>query len=332
MRRRTLLKSALAVGAGTAVATTIPALASKSTAAKLTVARGGSNYGWYQLDGCDREPYGVVASFHNAPDTIAQQLRTMFDAGQRRLRIPLFHRRGTPSGTLIDSTGGDLPAQARQNLTDLLRLIKETGFEEIQVAYIPSGGNTPYEWPSWNEDLYLENWNVVRNIRPIVAGAGAHYRLDLYNEAIPTVGQEVLLQYARRLWGDYTREFGKDDTIGFSTIADPDRVRRIPEVYGDNPPHLFDFHFYFNDQLDEHGKFTETHRLMNEMGYTSQGWTIGEMHYDDPVAAEQLSRAITETGRQVFYALQWPWTREKRCEHVDVTPPVDFGNYIGVGF
>lgn len=339
MRRRDLIKATAGLGAAAAtaaaVSAAVPALAATERAGTPragTTTRGGSNYGWYRLDGCEREPYGVVNSFHKAPEDISEQLRAMYDGGQRRLRIPLFHRRGPESGTLMDSTGGDLSAQNRRNLTDLLAAIKRAGFEEIQVSFIPSGGNTPFDWPEWNPDLYQENLSIVRNLRPIIADAGVHYRLDLYNEAIPTTGQEVLLQYARTLWTDYTAEFGKDDTVGFSTIANPDRVRRIPEVYGDNPPYLFDFHFYFNDQLDEYGKFTETHRLLTEMGYAKEGWTIGEMHYNDPVAADLLSRAIADTGRTVYYALQWPWTREKRCEHVDVTPPVDFGNYLAVGF
>ncbi|MEU3272956.1 hypothetical protein ABZ639_19110 [Saccharomonospora sp. NPDC006951] len=333
MRRRNLLKAVAGIGAGAALAGALPATTSAAGVRRAgTTSRGGSNYAWYQLDGCNREPYGVVNSFHKAPETIAEQLQAMYDAGQRRLRIPLFHRRGPESGTLLDSTGGDLSAQNRKNLTDLLALIKETRYEEIQVSFIPSGGNTPFEWPQWNPDLYEENRSIVHNIRPLIAEAGVHYRIDLYNEAIPTAGQEVLLRYARELWADYTSAYGKNDTIGFSTIANPDRVRRIPEVYGANPPHLFDFHFYFNEQFDEYGKFMETHRIMNEHGYLTQGWTIGEMHYNDPVAADQLSRAIADSGRTVYYALQWPWTREKRCEHVDVTPPIDFDRYLAVGF
>lgn len=46
--------------------------------------------------------------------------------------------------------------------------------------------------------------------------------------------------------------------------------------------------------------------MMNEMGLGQQGWIIGEVHYNDPTAAANVRRAIDETGRTVFYLLQWP--------------------------
>ena len=175
MQRRQFIRTAVGLGASAALAAAVPAAAAAGRVARAgTQSRGGSNYGWYQLDGCAREPYGVVNSFHKAPGTIADQLQTMYDNGQRRLRIPLFHRRGPESGTLLDSTGGDLSEQNRQNLTDLLAAIKQTGFEEIQVSFIPSGGNTPFEWPELIPDLYDENVSIVRNLRPINADAGLH--------------------------------------------------------------------------------------------------------------------------------------------------------------
>ena len=40
---------------------------------------GGSNYGWYKVDGitCDREAYGVIANYDTAAAIIKQQLATM---------------------------------------------------------------------------------------------------------------------------------------------------------------------------------------------------------------------------------------------------------------
>ena len=64
-------------------------------------------------------------------------------------------------------------------------------------------------------------------LRPIIAGAGVHYRLDLCNEAVPAPNQTLLLAYTQRLWTDYTHVHGKEDTLGFSIIADPARITSI---------------------------------------------------------------------------------------------------------
>lgn len=296
--------------------------------------RGGANYGWWGLDGCDREPFGVVRTFHQNAEVIRSQLRDMYQQGQSRLRILLYHRRGPDSGTLLDSTGGDLSVQNRRNLADLLTAVAEAGFVEIQVSFLPQGRNVPYLWPRWDEDLYQENWNLIVNLRPLLVDAGILYRIDLCNEAIPAPSQPVLLEYAQRLWTDYTHVFGRDDTLGFSAIASADRVARIPDVYGTEPPHLFDFHFYGNtwDGRDEHRQFVDTHQAMAAMGYGVQGWTIGEVYYDDQAAAEGLRRAIDETGRTVHYLLEWPLRRGAACEHVSVAPPLSFAAYSARGF
>jgi hypothetical protein len=337
MRRRALLGSAAAAvgAAGLAGWPAGPSLAATSGAPS----RGGSNYGWYRIDGCNREPYGVVNSFHKAPDVIRAQLAAMRAAGQARLRVHIIHRRRPDTGTAMDSTGGNLSAANRQNLTDLLRAIADAGFVEIQVTFMPIGENAAYNWPSWNDGIYQENWNLISHLRPIIAGAGIHYRIDLCNEAVPTAGQPVLLAYVKRLWTDYTDAFGKKDTCGFSTIGFPGRIENIPQVYGNNPPHLFDFHFYRRRGVDEGGLFTTAHNMMNQYGYTTQGWTIGEVFYDDPAAASRLRQAIDSTGRTVYYLLQWP-VQAPRIDFPDPTcpdatvppPPVNFGAYIAQGF
>lgn len=337
MRRRGLLRSAAAVGAAGLVGWS----ADPSPAAPAGAqARGGSNYGWYQIDGCNREPYGVINSFHKAPDVIRGQLAAMRAAGQHRLRIHIIHRRRADTGTSMDSTGGNLSAPNRQNLTDLLRAIVDAGFAEIQVAFMPIGENIAYNWKTWEKEIYQENWNLIANLRPIIAGAGIHYRIDLCNEAVPTETQPLLLRYTKQLWSDYTNAFGKKDTFGFSAIGVPGRISYIPQIYGDNPPYLFDFHFYRRSVLVDEGQmFTTAHNMMNQYGFTTQGWTIGEAFFNDPAAARSLRQAMISTGRTVYYLLQWP-VQAPRIDFPDPTcpdatvqpPPVNFGAYLAQGF
>lgn len=331
--RRTLFGLAGGIAAGAVAWPVYQAVRPGAASAGVAQGVGGSNYGWYKLDGCSREPYGVVNTFDSARDTITSQLKQLAQAGQQRLRVLVYHHRGADTGTAMDSTGGDLSARNRQNLTDLLGAVVAAGFAEIQVSFLPIGDNFAANWSAWNEDLYQENWNLIHNLRPIVAGAGLQYRIDLCNEAIPTSGQATLLRYAQRLWTDYTGTFGKDDTVGFSIIGmDTDRIAQIPAVYQGNPPNLFDFHFYGSDTADEYQQFVAAHQIMNQQGFSGQGWTISEVYYDDATAADNLHRAIADTGRTVFYLLQWPLEKGSSCSDVSVAPPADFGAYAAQGF
>jgi hypothetical protein len=305
------------------------ALASSYPAYAQYLSPGGSNYAWYrvgvtQTNPCDREPYGVIYNYDVETATINSQLQAMYSNGQRRLRIPIFFGRGLNTGTVMDSTGGNLSPRFRYNLANFLNSVRQHGFVEIEVSfhpitYAPVGAhNDPTTWGAFSEDYYQENWNVIANLRPIIIGAGIPYLLDLTNEAIPNSNQSALLHYARRLWSDYTSTFGKNDTVGFSVVGDePGRVQQIPAVYQGNYPYLFDMHFYDNAGSN----FVSVRNTLANWGLT-QGWIIGETFYDDPQEARELEQAIYSTGQTVFFVLQWPLTRTSPCAHVNVGVPL----------
>ncbi|MDT0300748.1 hypothetical protein [Streptomonospora wellingtoniae] len=327
--------AALAVAASAAaVVDSTGAAPEAATAAAAAGANspGGSNYNFYRLDGCNREPYGVLKNFHTKRDLITDQLTEMHANGQRRLILGIFHRNGPETGTVMDSSGGDIKEQYKQNLADLLATADDIGFAEVEVAMHVLGGNSPNGWDSWHEDLYQENWQLIQKIRPIVRNSGIHYRLNLGNELTPAPNQPQTLAYTQRLWDDYTAAYGKGDTVGFSIIGSrPERIAAIPDMYGGDPPHLFDFHFYGDDSADEYEQFTAAHRQMAEMGY-DQGWVVGETYYNDAAAADRIDRAIADTGREVYWLTQWPLTRDRGCDHVDVAPPAEFDAFAGAGF
>jgi hypothetical protein len=301
-------------------------------------APGGSNYSWYQVDRpapgvCVREQYGVIPNFGRpgAHAAIKSELAQMIASGQRKLRIGIFHAHGIDTGTVMDSTGGDLSAQNRRNLGDLLGALKAAGFTQVEVAFHPEGPAVR-EWTAWRQDLYDENFALIRNLRPLIRAAGLPYVIDLSNEAIPTVQQPLVLRYARTLWAEYTRAFGRTDTVGFSVIGDPAHVNEIPAVYGGKPPYVFDIHFYGGTSgLDEYQQFVVADRLMRDRGLR-QPRIIGEAFYDDAAAADELQRAIAAGTRRVWYLTQWPLSRGSACSDVDVGAPTAFGAYARAGF
>ncbi len=306
------------------------------TPPQAPAALGGSNYGWYYLaPPCNREPYGVVYNYNTATATINTQLQQMYDNGQRRLKIPIYHARGLNSGTIMDSTGGNLSPQFQANLANLLAAIKAAGFVEIEVGFYPQSNNSPIGWTTFSDDYFQENWSLIQNLHPIIAGAGISYHIDLQNEGIPPLGWAVLLQYDQMLWNDYVAEFGSDDTVGFSIIADSAHVGQVNAVYGPSPygnqgsPQLFEVHIY-----DETGsEFATAFNALTSQGYQGVPWIIGEAFYNDAAEATSLRQEADSTGQKVLYITQWPLSSDESCSNaVNVAPPVNFSNYQAQGF
>jgi hypothetical protein len=306
-----------------------------------TLSPGGSNYAWYNLDApfqpapqtgqnC-REPYGIIANYHQpgVRSTVQSQLSQMRANGQERLRIPIYHGRGLNTGTVMDSTGGNLSATHRQNLQNFLADIKTAGFAEIMVGFFPTSAfNDPIQWSAWREDGFQENWNLIFTLRPLIVNAGILYRIDLMNEGAPTSGQTRLQEYVRRLWGNYNYVFGKADTVGVSIIGDNiDRyvtMRNVMLSTGYGLPYLYSVHFY--ESAVSGNAMANLHQAMQSRG-DAGGWIIGEVLYQDQTTLNKMLTTYVGT-RPIFFVLQWPVSRGRGCDgHADVAPPVDFSVY-----
>jgi hypothetical protein len=215
----------------------------------------------------------------------------------------------------------------RQNLKGLLDALKRSGFEEVEVGFFPIHDNSPQRWTEWNEALYRENFAVLAGLRPIIAGAGMPYRIDLLNEGIPDPKQQILMQYVRRLWSDYTTNFGSDDTVGFSVIPSPVRIAQIPLVYRGIMPKAFDLHPY-----DNAGSVLENaHAELTRMGLGQIPWIIGEAYYNDGKEAQEIADASAHTRHRILFLTQWPLSRDRNCKDVDVIP-LGFTAYRSRGF
>jgi len=325
-----LLAAAIACGGGSKPPT------QPTGPTQLPAGLGGSNYAWYQLDPpCTREPYGVIYNYNTATATINSQLQQMYFNGQRRLRIPIYFARGIDSGTIMDSTGGNLAPQFQSNLANLLAAIKAAGFEEVEVGFFPQSANNPVQWTTFSDDYFQENWSLIQNLRPIIVASGLSYHLDLLNEGIPPPGYAPMLQYDQMLWNDYVSAYGSADTLGFSIIADSAHAGQVSAVYGPSlygssgSPQLFDVHVY-----DETGaSFATAFNALNSQGYQGVPWIIGEAFYNDAVEAAALRQQANSTGQQVLYLTEWPVTSDESCSpDVNVAPPADFSNYQAQAF
>jgi hypothetical protein len=266
----------------------------------------------------------VLPNYNKHEAVINARLQTMFKNGQRRLRTAI-----PPPANLVGRSPDDaIDMTYKRNVEAFLGAVKQNGFEEIEVG-IGSVGEPPTKWTEWHENLYLQRWGLIMKLRPLLVASGLHYYTDLLNEGLPASNQPMLLRYTQRLWADYTKSFGKKDTIGFSIIAtvSQDRYKQIPKVYGTNLPEVFDLHIYDNS----YASFVNAHTRMKALGVSKIPWIIGEAFYNDSKQADDLSLAIRITQQQVLFLLEWPLTRAKQCDDVDVVP-LAFDEYIKRGF
>ncbi len=329
---------------------------------------GGINYHWYGLDGlCNREPFGIVANYHladsNGPvrSQVQQQLAVMRSRGMMRLSLGIYFTHGFSTGTLIDSSDPAQVSQAVTNIGILLADVKAAGYSEVLFRFFPTSNINPSQ-SSFDPSLVDEYWDLITQVRPAVVAAAISYRLDLGVELAPRDSNPFLIPVSERykypqnfewsravrtLWQRYFAAYGLVDTIGFSFFTDtnPDnqrwRVRHMRYVYEGNYPNLYAVDIYPTASINAADKFIQLHDAMvredsdGSLGFRDDGWIIGEVNYEDPLVAADLSSAIAATGRSVVYLTQWPLDRANALcvdPNVNVRPPYDWNVYKAYGF
>lgn len=307
------------------------------------VAAGGSNYAWYDNDdsGLPGTPcfwnYGIIPNYHvsGVRSTVQSQLEAMWNQGQRRLRIPIYHQASPISGYEVDSTYGNLGTQEKQNLMDFMEDIGNAGYEEILIAFMPqSTPSDPKTWPTWNESKFQENWNLIYNLHDDIVNEATNagvsvVKFDLYNEGAPSdydlTAYPQLAEYLERMWNNYVWTFGKSDTVGFSVIghvSPAERYENMRAIYistGFGLPYVYDFHIYDNFQTN----FAAIDSVLSNYS-DSNGLIIGETYYYNS-GIDTAINAIS-TSRTVWHIYQWPLQSTSapgplNCAHTDITFP-----------
>lgn len=324
--------------------------------------RGGSTLNWYRLGpGCDREPYGIIANYHEpgVRTRVRKQLIALRAAGQGRISLSLFHQRpevptldGRVTGTVLDSTGGRLHPQMEQNLVDYLRDIRAAAFTEVVFRYHPQGPNDVRNEDRWSDSLRDENWSLIASIEPLLLDSGLRHTTDLFAEGMPRARNvssvifdnvpqfEDWSDYARFVWRAYADAFGTANTLGFSFVSDTEarridaRARHMDYIYGSQRPAVLGFSLYGEGgSRDETWIFREYQRQLVDEGWGGLDWIVTEAWYNDPGAAAAIQQALGDTGQPVRFLIQWPVERDSTCSP-DVTEatPIGFDAFIKSGF
>lgn len=320
---------------------------------------GGSNYFFHQVDYTSDPkgnwtPYTALANIGQpaALASIRSQLRAMYNAGQRSLRIPVwFLTEGAIGGasngyacgrSLTPNDGFTLEANCRNNLATLLAEIRAVGFEHVIVGLFPQWYNDPWvceivpggQWPNRAAD----NYGVIVDLRRVARASGLKYMIDLGNEDIPQTGRDAChMSYAQSTWTRYVNDFGVGDTVGFSIALDSrwavqNRFGLIDQVYGATLPPALDLHIYGDSTGDTDAAiFHATYSLHNQMSAAvrARPWIIGESYFNDNRAAIDLGTSRIMTGKQVLFLTQWPLQRSNGSTPSALAP---FDRYQDYGF
>jgi hypothetical protein len=279
----------------------------------------------------------VINHYHLNPTKVKSQLQSMCTAGQKKIGLQFWHTDSNTgqtdpakwAGGAIDSTGGQLVPQLKSNINSVLSDIKATKsqngnncFNEVQIRLLPIQGtlNDPETWTTWNQTMYNSNKKFLLAVRTEtesnLVGSGIRRFYDLAGE-MAGVDKGQASQYMERLWREYTTEFGKSDTYGFTIVPLPGRITKLIEVYdkvGVRPDQyaidVYDFpDLYYSERKSMLGQL---YPVIDELRAKNELWKpilIQETYYSDTLGHNELSFAKT-LGLQIRSIMQWQASRE----------------------
>ncbi len=310
---------------------------------------GGSNYPMYSVgnyleyptDSVWFIPYNmrpVIGTYHLAPDTVRKQLAIVYNNGQRKIALDLWYSDFSSDFNLVDSpiyghvvsaTMGKLIPQHEQNLINLLNDILNQGFNQIMFRFDTQGDSDPRGWTSWQEDRYQKNWSFVSStkatIQKTLVGKSIKVLYDLDGElAGISIGQTEM--YFQRMWGDYVKNYGSHNTVGFSFAVAPgrltdamasfDKVGKRPDIYA------------FDLYGDEFASLTYLQNELQLAGEQNKPVFMEEAYYDDPQSYQQIVQARSALHMNIRFIMQWPWQRGAIQSNFSVQFPADYSAYL----
>ena len=295
----------------------------------------------------DNNQRTVVGQYHLDPGLVAAQLQQLYQSGQRNVALMIWYLpygptnypiNGVLDGAFLDSSSGQLSAQVQQNLTAVLGLIKQIGFPQVTLRLAPVGMASPVSWGNnWNEAVFEQDEAFEFSTRQLAEAALAGssvtrvYDLGVEMGGIPhypnadgvtyTDGQSPA--WTSRLWGDYVRSFGKNDSFGFSiaysfgtlasAIAEYDAAGTRPNSYA----------------IDSYiaSDIWSSYQELVGAGEQAKPLVLQEVSYNDINQAQGIQMELQHVPLTVAYIDQWPVSVS--VANADASPPTDYSAYGG---
>lgn len=285
---------------------------------------GGSNY--ITINGSMDEP--VIGTYHQHPDTVAADLRDMFEHGQRQITLVLWFAPVdfAPEHVwhhVCDSSGGALCEQHRANLISLIAVITQVGFTELHLRFGPQGRALVREWIggiSQNQALFDEicafTLDTIRLVEAAKGSLKVIYDLSVEHAWEVWNTNPTHRAYCMNLWRNYLNA-GLDPAItcAFSVIhgapgLQPMLLRiqqaRLPF------PGCYCFDVYGASGHDyEYQVLTGIVPVLTSFGQITKPIYIQETNYNDAISCADIRRALVDAPTLNFASIfQWPEVRD----------------------
>lgn len=316
---------------------------------------GGSNYTFYDMGNAagGTQPWDatlrpVIGTYHLNPTAVQAQLQQLYDSGQRKISLVLWHMPFVTSpypgsepnmwAHIVNSSGGHLSAQHEQNLRAILRWIKYVGFEEVTLRFAQQGGADPSSnnapWNAgWSEAQYQENLAFITSTRAIVESvlslSPVRRQYDLGLELGGLTGNQAP-RYTKQLWTDYVSRYGNADSYGFSIAAGAGRMARLIAMFKQTGvrPYAYAIDAYGPPQGDSMDQVLNySYQEMQQGGEAAKPLIIQETYANDGDVAQKIVDFINVVPLQIKYIVQWPVAVSNL--DVNLTPSAQYNAYGG---
>ena len=279
----------------------------------------------------------VIGTYHLFREKVESDLREMFEHGQRKISLVCWYAPLNFPGAIdhrwghvIDSYGGVMFGQHQQNLIDLLALIGEMGFNQVNFRFAATAKAGPGQWTEWDREQFNEDWAFTDSVRDlIVANTSLPVIFDLGVEhAKIGLTDDTLRQlFVRRMWRLYTEAHGPDDSCGFSIIHGPDGLRPMLNQFrvGKLPmPSCYCFDNYTTPRR----VLTESAEVLRAVGEQDKPVYMQETFYNDAQAYSEIKDAVAQSGLNFKGIFQWPRERTREPHDFPDVFPKRFDNYL----
>jgi len=261
----------------------------------------------------------------------------MLSRGQKDLTLVLWFAPLSPTdgqdnvyGHIVNSSGGILPTQQRENIANLMQLIEAVGFGRLFFRFATQMGAHPFNWKTWNEEQYDQNWAFQTAVREIIYSSLNTSKVTLmFDLCLETGGIHVgeAQNYTLRMWKDYTSKYGATDTYGF-TIPNPSptEVTQAIQVYdqvGVRPP-MYAFDIYGN----EFEILSNVYLTLVKANEGKKPVLIQECYLNDVIAYTGFMQATMKYNIPVTGIFQWPLARSSNHTAFSVNYPPDYTAFL----
>lgn len=260
------------------------------------------------------------------PTKVRGQLQKMYDNGQRKIALVMWHApfRGgniekSSIGYLVNSQGG-LKPDIIKGLEAYYTAVRDIGFTDVVFRAGLQSCSRPDAWvpnntiacpTSYSTEIENENFTVLMQAHAaadkVFASTTVKRWYDLFVEGIGWA--EPGPTYNKRIWKRYTTKYGTADTFGFSIAYAAGRLTTAYGIYdsiGKRPAAIA------VDIYDSHeGGPSMTSSLnalaaeMRNLNLTSTPVVIQETYYNHAPSFQAISGFIKTYGIHVAGIYQW---------------------------